>query len=90
MKHFHVHTPQTISCRRWMTFLAALAGTCLALLPQWLYAHGLPLPPLPSDLEVPAGHRPFQLGHATGTQNNMCLPSDSGFVWVFVGPQATL
>jgi hypothetical protein len=90
MKHFHVHTPQTISCRRWMTFLAALAGTCLALLPQWLYAHGLPLPPLPSDLEVPAGHRPFLLGHATGTQNYMCLPSDSGFVWVFVGPQATL
>jgi hypothetical protein len=90
MKRFHVHTPQTISCRRWMTFLAALAGACLALLPQGLYAHGLPLPPLPPDLEVPAGHRPFLLGHATGTQNYMCLPSDSGFVWVFVGPQATL
>lgn len=90
MKHLHVHTPQTISCRWWMTSLAALAGVCLTLLPQGLYAHGFPLPPLPHDIEVPAGHRPFLLGHATGTQNYMCLPSDSGFVWVFVGPQATL
>jgi hypothetical protein len=73
-----------------MTVLAALAGACLALLPQGLYAHDLPLPRLPHEIEVPAGHRPFLLGHATGTQNYMCLPSDSGFTWVFVGPQATL
>jgi hypothetical protein len=60
------------------------------LLPQGSYAHDLPLPRLPHEIEVPAGHRPFLLGHAIGTQNYMCLPSDSGFAWVFVGPQATL
>jgi hypothetical protein len=73
-----------------MTALASFAGACLALLPQGLYAYDLPLPPLPHEIEVPAGHRPFLLGHAIGTQNYMCLPSDSGFAWVFVGPQATL
>jgi hypothetical protein len=73
-----------------MTVLAAFAGACLALLPQGLCAHDLPLPRLPDEIKVPAGHRPFLLGHATGTQNYMCLPSDSGFAWVFVGPQATL
>jgi hypothetical protein len=73
-----------------MTALAAFAGACLTLLPQGLYAHDLPLPPLPHEIEVPEGHRLFLLGQATGTQNYMCLPSGSGFAWVFVGPQATL
>ena len=90
MKHFQAHKPQTISCRLWTTSLAVLTGACLALLPQGLYAHDLTPPPVPYELEVPAGHRPFLLGHATGTQNYICLPSGSGFAWAFVGPQATL
>lgn len=90
MTHLHVPAPQTSSCRWWMVALTAFAGACFALLPQGLYAHDLPLPRLPHEIEVPAGHRPFLLGHATGTQNYLCLPSDSGFTWFFVGPQATL
>jgi Protein of unknown function (DUF3455) len=39
---------------------------------------------------VPAGNKPFLLGHATGTQNYICLPEGTSFAWVFVGPQATL
>ena len=90
MKHFQAQKFQTISRRLWTTSIAVLTGACLALLPQWLYAHEITPPPVPSELEVPAGHRPFLLGHATGTQNYMCIPSGSGFVWAFVGPQATL
>jgi hypothetical protein len=45
---------------------------------------------VPTVLEVPSEHRPFLLGYATGTQNYICRPSDSGFTWVLFGPQATL
>ena len=75
MKHFQAQKSQTISRRLWTTSIAVLTGACLALLPQWLYAHEITPPPVPSELEVPAGHRPFLLGHATGTQNYMCIPS---------------
>ena len=49
------------------------------------------LPCLPVS-EVPAGHRPFLQGYATGTQNYICLPNKAGpgFFWDFFGPQATL
>lgn len=48
-------------------------------------------PPVPANLEVPAGHRPYLAVHATGTQNYVCLPgaSSTGLVWTFYGPQAT-
>jgi Protein of unknown function (DUF3455) len=41
---------------------------------------------------LPAGHRPFLLGYATGTQNYICLPNSNGpgVVWTLFGPQATL
>ena len=83
------HKVQTISRCLWTTSIAVLTGACLALLPQWLYAHEITPPPVPSELEVPAGYRLFLLGHATGTQNYMCIPSVWLF-WAFVGPQATL
>jgi Protein of unknown function (DUF3455) len=47
-------------------------------------------PPVPDNLEVPVGNQLFREGHAVGTQNYICLPSDSGVAWTFVGPQATL
>ena len=50
----------------------------------------IPLPAVPSNLTVPAGHELFLAGHAIGTQNYMCLPSSRGFGWVLTGPQATL
>jgi uncharacterized protein DUF3455 len=42
------------------------------------------------DLEVPAGNEAFLEGHAIGTQNYICLPSEAGVAWTLVGPQATL
>jgi hypothetical protein len=47
-------------------------------------------PPVPANLEVPAGHKAFLIARAEGTQNYSCLPSGTGVAWTFFGPQATL
>jgi len=51
-----------------------------------------PVTPLrvPASLEVQPGHEAFLVGHATGTQNYVCLPSGSGFAWSLFTPAATL
>ena len=54
------------------------------------FADTLTPPPVPPDLEAPAGNTVFLKGNAVGTQNYICLPSGSGFAWTFFGPQATL
>jgi hypothetical protein len=51
---------------------------------------GVTPPPVPPELQVPPGNTAFLKGHATGTQNYICLPSKSGFSWTFFSPQATL
>ena len=59
------------------------------------------VPPVPSNLQVEPGNRVYLEGHATGTQNYICMPCPnaitpaakcpaSGFAWAFIGPQATL
>jgi hypothetical protein len=55
-------------------------------------AHDGPVTPprVPANLEVPGNVKAFLEGHATGTQNYVCLPSGSSVVWTFVAPQATL
>jgi hypothetical protein len=47
-------------------------------------------PPVPRNIQVPAGNKAFLEGDAIGTQDYICLPSGSGFAWTFFGPQATL
>ena len=48
-------------------------------------------PAVPATLEIPPDHSLFLVGHAIGTQNYICLPSDKGVAaWRFLGPQATL
>src|SRR5512132_2437806 len=47
-------------------------------------------PPVPSDIQVPAGNKAFLVGKGVGTQNYICLPSGSGFRFVLFTPQATL
>lgn len=58
-------------------------------------AAALTPPPVPTDLEVPDGHRVFLGGHAIGTQNYVCTTHPTGptgppIGWVLYGPQATL
>ena len=86
MACYHARTPRTLSRRGWTPYLVVLAGVCLAMLSPGLYAHAT----VPDDLEVPAGNALFLRAHATGTQNYICLPTDSSFDWAFFGPQATL
>jgi hypothetical protein len=47
-------------------------------------------PPVPTNIQVPVGFKAFLEGHATGTQNYVCLPSGASFAWTFFAPQATL
>jgi hypothetical protein len=48
------------------------------------------LPDVPAAIQVPAGHSPYLVGHAAGTQNYFCMATDTGIVWQLYTPQATL
>jgi hypothetical protein len=47
-------------------------------------------PPVPTNIQVPAGNKAFLEGHGVGTQNYICLPSGAGFAFVLFTPEATL
>jgi hypothetical protein len=68
--------------------VAALAVTTL--LPGVAFAAKIAPPSVPSTIQVPAGTKPFLLGHATGTQNYTCQVTSSGYAWTLVAPAATL
>lgn len=65
-------------------------GALAASLPRPAEADELTPPPVPHDVRVPPGNRPFLLGHAVGTQDYVCLPSATGVAWTLFTPQATL
>jgi hypothetical protein len=75
---------------RGLLLLACAAAIAVGLW-QPARAHAKPAPPpTPPELAVPAGNKVFLAGHASGTQQYMCLFDGSHFVWSFFGPQATL
>jgi Protein of unknown function (DUF3455) len=53
-------------------------------------AHDVQPPPVPANLQVPAGNKLFLVGHAVGTQNYICLPAEGGVKFTLFTPQATL
>lgn len=68
---------------------AALAFTISS--PQPVYADDvITPPPVPANIQVPAGNVPYLVGHAAGTQNYVCLPSGDTFRYTLFTPQATL
>ena len=69
--------------------MAALLGLGLTAAEQAAAAHKVTPPSVPAQLEVP-GNTAFLVGHATGTQNYVCLPKDAGFAYVLFTPEATL
>jgi len=79
-----MHRIRPIACA------AVLATAFTILLPRTASAAQVTPPPVPGNLEPPAGSKAFLEGHAVGTQNYICLPSDSGFAWSLFTPQATL
>jgi Protein of unknown function (DUF3455) len=94
MNPTQAQTPQTTHLLLLVTCVAALAVASIAAQPPLVRAADrIVTRTLPPDLDpVPAGHKAFLEGHAIGTQNYICLPSnsDSGLSWTFFGPQATL
>ena len=74
--------------------LAAFAFIMLGLNSSLASAQSAPalvVPPVPDNLQVPAGYSLFLGTRATGTQNYVCLPAAKRTVgWRFLGPQATL
>jgi hypothetical protein len=84
-------TLPTARLARTLARSAIVAALALpALLPGLAYAAKPSPPSVPAAIQVPAGHRPFLLGRATGTQNYTCQQTSSGFAWTLVAPSATL
>ena len=72
-------------------WIIVLAMAFTVTLSQPAHADQVNRPPhVPTNVQVPAGNLAFIAGHASGTQDYMCLPSESAFAWTFFGPQATL
>jgi hypothetical protein len=85
------NTPENQTTRR---ILPTACAATLALAftvgqPQPAHAKHVTPPEVPANL-VPTGATAFFVGHATGTQNYVCLPSGAGFKFVLFTPQATL
>jgi hypothetical protein len=84
-----------------MKVVTLLAVGLLALVPSLARADEVTPPPVPANIQVPAGNNAFFVGHAVGTQNYICLPCPnpitplamcpaSGFAFALFTPQATL
>jgi Protein of unknown function (DUF3455) len=85
-----VQITQTTRCLLRIACVAALAGAFSVLRLPLVHATDHEPPSMPTNLQVPEGHKTFLEGHAVGTQNYICLPASTGVAWTFVGPQATL
>jgi uncharacterized protein DUF3455 len=84
------------------TCATALAVAFTVALSQPAHAEKITPPPVPFEIEVPAGATAFLEGHGVGTQNYICLPCPnpttpaaacpdaSGFAWLLFTPEATL
>ena len=86
------NTPENQTTRRILPIAgaAALAVALTVSMPQPAHAAHVTPPPVPANLQVAAGSKAFLVGHATGTQNYVCLPSGASFAWSLFTPEATL
>ena len=102
MKSYNAQGYQTTHRLRLVACSAALAAAFTASLAQPAHAARVTPPPVPDQLQVEEGNTAFLVGHATGTQNYICLPCPnpttpaaqcpdaSGFAWLLFTPEATL
>ncbi len=74
------------------SLMAALLGLGLTAAGQAAHAKQITPPDVPAQLNdnVLPGNTAFLVGHATGTQNYVCLPAGAGFAYVLFTPEATL
>ncbi len=90
MKNCNAQENQTTRRMLLIVCATALAVLFTVSLSQPVHADHVTPPPVPANLEVPAGATAFLVGHAVGTQNYICLPSGTGFKFILFTPQATL
>jgi hypothetical protein len=92
MKNCNTTEQQTAGRTPVIGGLAALALAFTIALPQAAHAQSVTPPPVPANIEVPAGNEAFLLGRGVGTQNYICQPSASigRVAWTLFTPQATL
>jgi Protein of unknown function (DUF3455) len=90
MKHYNSLQNQTTRHTLLVACTIALAVASTVSLGLTAHADDVTPPPVPSDIQVPPGNKAFLVGHAVGTQNYVCLPSDTGVQFKLFTPQATL
>lgn len=73
-------------------YVTALGMALTIAQPYAAHAQTVTPPPVPANIQVPAGNHAFLIGHGVGTQNYVCAPAKSlGQVdWALFTPEATL
>ena len=73
-------------------YVTALGFAITIALPHAARAQAVTPPPVPANIEVPAGNHAYFVGHGVGTQNYVCAPAKSigQVAWTLFTPQATL
>lgn len=73
-------------------FAAALVLACSFVCVSGASAQDVTPPPTPTLITPPVGNAAFLVGHATGTQGYVCLPTPTGASWTVntARPEATL
>ena len=102
MKNWNASENRTTRRMLLVACSTALAAAFTVSLPQPAHAAHVTPPRVPDKLQVEKGNTAFLVGHATGTQNYICLPcpnpttpaaqcpDTSGFAWLLFTPEATL
>lgn len=87
MKHYSSRNHGSI---RGAACIAALGLAFTVALPPTAHADTIAPPIVPDTLKVLAPNEVFLIGHATGSQNYVCVPSGTGVDWSLFTPEATL
>jgi len=90
MEHRNTSEVRALRGTRRIAWGTALAVALTVALAQPAHAKRVTPPPVPGELEVDAGSKAFLVGHASGTQNYVCLPLGNGYAWNLFTPEATL
>jgi Protein of unknown function (DUF3455) len=90
MNNYNAPENQTMRRILLIACATALALAFMVSLAQPAHVENVTPPPVPANIQVPAGNKLFFVGHGVGTQNYVCLPSATGVKFILFTPQATL
>jgi hypothetical protein len=92
MQYFTTPDKQTMSRILLILIASAMTLALAVTVALWQPARAADrtTPRVPDNIQVPEGNELFLVGHAVGTQNYICLPSETGVKFVLFTPQATL